>query len=156
VVVIDLAVTVGQHDRCASATDASAREADGIERGLVCPVRVLDDEQRGLRPAEDIHDGLHEPGTVTLPEARLEAGLLARHIPERGQRHGDEKVITGSPEHADLGRTGAHELGHEGALADPRLASHEHDLAACRRQGSDDLVEQPELRLTLQQHWTRR
>ena len=122
----------GEDQAPGRAHEAAAEERDEVERAVVGPVEVLDDDDRGGR--ELVERG----GEHVLARARaVERGEqrpagLARHVAERAHRARRDQRVARAPEHAPRGQ-GAADVGDQRGLADARLAGHDGDAPGAAR-----------------------
>ena len=105
--------------------------AQEVERGLVGPVQVLEDEHaRTSELAEERRKQLVRPGGVV--DQPLEVAPHRRgHVCDRPERARREERVAPAPQHLDAGRVG--ERPREGRLPRPGLATDEHHRAAARK-----------------------
>jgi hypothetical protein len=138
-----LVVAVRGHDQDAVAGDAVGEVGHEVERRRVGPVQVFDDEHErcvGGLPGEQTAYLLEEPRLLDRPviarrpagEARQLGGAGASQRPDRLQQSevrqaGADQVDAVPGQHGGAGAAGPlGELGHQPALADAGLATHEH------------------------------
>jgi hypothetical protein len=110
----DLVVPIGRHEQRPRALEAPGEIQQEIERRLVGPVDVLDDDKRRL-PAERLERARED---LALRAVRAQSEILQRR--ERLRR---EEAVTRGPEDADA-FTVRGELTHERRLAGSGFAAH--------------------------------
>jgi hypothetical protein len=128
----DLIGAAGQDQQDTAALEPAAEELHQIERRLVGPVDVLDDQQRRLAPLAELvqQAGKQRRARRFAFELGQElAPQLARDVIERAERRRREQGIAMALENAQAGRLRPHEPFDEGGLADAGLAAHQGDAA---------------------------
>src|SRR5690606_16084530 len=132
-----LVIAVGDDEQRAGLVDAAAEEFYQVERRLVGPVRILDDEQPGgLLLPEQAQNGVEEGRVAGAGfEEREQLPVLQREgdVVERAERARGEERLAGPPEHPPLGPKWRGEALDERRLADAGLAADEHDAPAAGR-----------------------
>ena len=125
---VNLVVTVGRDDEPPRPVDPPTEHAQGVERRLVRPVDVLEDDERGL--PELVEEGSrHRSRIRPLPERLREgAAPCRREVDEGTERRGRGEALARADEHRAPGPVG--EGTHERRLPDARLAADEHEPAA--------------------------
>jgi hypothetical protein len=124
--------TAGEDQASGRADEAAAEQRDEVERAVVGPVEVLDDDDRGGRELVERggEDVLARARAVERGEQRT-AGL-ARDVAERPHGAGGDQRVARAPE--DPPRVqGAADVGDERRLADARLAGHDGDAPGAAR-----------------------
>ena len=113
---LKLVVAIGRQDQSGDPLDAPADQPQHVERCLVGPVQVLQDDDRGQAPGQRRGQSRDHVAGRAL-EIRTH-GL--RDIDERPQRAGGEERVAGSPQDpVSL----FHESPQQRGLADSRLAA---------------------------------
>jgi hypothetical protein len=115
----------GQDQAAGGAHQSPAQQRDEVERRVVRPLQVLDDEHRGGR---QLREGRRQRA---LPRARLDrrehrASDVARHVAQRTHRARRDQRIARPPQDAPRAQRRARGP-HERRLADARLADDDHD-----------------------------
>ena len=131
VVHLVVAIADGQHH--AQPVQPAAEELEKIERGVVGPVRILDDQHRGHGMAgAAVEHQLEDlvPVGGLRDRAREVAADLAGDVLQRRQRMGREQSFAAAPQHARLLVVCRRELPKQGCLADPGLAGHQGNAPA--------------------------
>src|SRR5688500_9268267 len=123
-----LVVTVCRDDQPATLVDATAEHADGVERRLIRPVDVFEDDEHGTRhlgeePARDC------PGVGSrvdrLGKTTADSGS---DVGERPKRDRSGEILARALQNGRVGARG--QRTHERGLSGPRLAADEHHPAA--------------------------
>ncbi len=115
------------HEAPTRAREASSQERHEVERRVVGPVHVLDDEDRPRagQLVEDRHqERLARP--VGPERLRQRTAGVARHVAERAQRARRDERVARAPQHAARSDLLADRRDQRG-LADPSLAADDHD-----------------------------
>jgi len=82
---------MGDYEQRRQAVDPPADEGDDVQRGLVRPVGVFDDEHgRARRTPDLLHDRVHHRPVVPLGYRLGERRGSGRHVPEGTQRARDD------------------------------------------------------------------
>ena len=107
--------------------DAARQQAHDVERRLVGPVQVLDDDDRRTPSRGDAldrrGDGVRRP--AALERVRERSARLVGGVEERPERPRREERVAGAPEDRRRARLLLAERAHERGLADARLARDE-------------------------------
>ena len=127
---LDLVVPVGRDDEALRLVDAPAEHVQGVERRLVRPVDVLEDDDRGLgelgqeraRDRARIGSGDEQVGERAVG--------LSGDVRERPERRRRREVLARPAQDAQPGLRA--ECPHERRLPDAGLAAHEHEPSALR------------------------
>ncbi len=122
-------VPVGHHQQHRQSGDAAGEKPHQVERGLVAPVQVLDDER--TRPGAQCleHGGEDLVLGDRLPQRDRHRGAdLAGDVAERSERAGGAQRVAHAPQHRHRRLLG--ELPQQDGLADARFPSDEHQRAA--------------------------
>ena len=126
-----------QHQRGSRGFQAPTDQGEHVERGLVRPVQVIEDENRRRVPAQladqrsrdlvRLH--VHVDGLVEL------ASGLRRDVDERAQRPRREERVACAPQHPPRCGLTVTEGAQERGLAHPGLAADQHEppSGSCRR-----------------------
>ena len=131
---VQLVVAVAGHDQRRHRLDAAAQQRQHVERRLVGPVQILQDDD-GARPRAGLA-GDHRHHLVRLRArveevAQLTAGLVG-DVDERAERAGREQRVAGAPENpVALGG----EAAQQGRLAAAGLAAQEDEHAPAPARG---------------------
>jgi hypothetical protein len=130
--VVDVVVPKGQDDHGSQRAQPSADVAQRVERGVVGPVHVLDDQHGGPSPRSQ----LEAQGLVDrlLVRARCQcvgqrAGVLLGRVAQRSERPRRQQVVAAADQDPGPVRDGAHEGAHQARLADAGLAQQQRDGA---------------------------
>ena len=143
-------VPVGQHEQQRQSGDAAGEEPDEVERGLVAPVQVFDDE--GTGPAAQCleHGGEDLVLGHRLPQHGRHRGAdLAGDVAERAERAGSAQGVAHAPQHRH--RRLLDELPQQDGLADARLPGDEHHRAAAVHGAAGSVAEHVKGMVALQQ-----
>ncbi len=148
-----LIVTVGDDQHDGEMPQAAPEELDQIERRLIGPVNILDDEDRRRGTPRQVVDCCIEDDVAV--GRRLKGGAeclprLPRHVVERRQGMGREERLAASPEHARGRALAVHELLQERGLADPGLAAHERHASRSTRHALERGGELVQVQLSLE------
>src|SRR4051812_7339384 len=131
-----LAPTKRQHDDCRHRTDPPPENGDRIERCVVGPVNVLDDEHGGRRRQLEFIDQ-ERLDVVRRGAARQRFGQrigdVADQIADRPEWPGDRKVVTRPQQHPGFRPEVMQELADQPRLADPRFTRDHHDTTVALR-----------------------
>ena len=86
-VMVDLTVSVSEHKQPVGSGNPSTQIFDDVEGCLICPVSVLDHQNRGTEATrQKVEKDLHHRPTVTLLQNFTKRRLLPGDVPERAQR----------------------------------------------------------------------
>jgi hypothetical protein len=146
-------VAVAEDEQCAGVADATAEVLDKVERRVVGPVHVLeDDDRRCRRPRQLVEHGGEERGAIARPRQRAAQRGAGRagDVVERPERPRRRQRFARAPEHAAAAEPGGEAL-EQRRLADPRLAADEDGAAVTARRGIGSVAERREQRLALEQ-----
>ena len=107
---------------------AAGQQHDEVERGLVGPLQVLDDEQRGPGAQLVEQHGQHlVDGRTASHDLGQRAGGVRRQVRERTERSGGEEALAPARPDPDAGVVGG--LLDERALADAGFSGQEDQSA---------------------------
>jgi hypothetical protein len=130
----DLVVAVRRDDERTRAADPPHEEAQHVQRAVVGPLQVVDDENGGpgRECVEDRREHLvrEGPGSEHLrnPAAQLDGGVV-----QRAERPRRPQWIAGAPGDGGVAAVEAVDEGpHQRRLADARLAADQHERAGAR------------------------
>ena len=128
---IELVVAIGDEHQRGEPLDAPGEQAQDVERGLVGPVEVLEDDDvrrpRAQRSRQRPDEGA---GSGALGHRRAElAAHLVGDVHEGAERARGEERVARAPQDSALTRSRA-ERPHERRLADPRLTGDQHEPSA--------------------------
>ena len=128
---IELVVAIGDEHQRGEPLDAPSEQAQDVERGLVGPVEVLEDDDvrrpRAQRSRQRPDEGA---GSGPLGHRRAElAAHLVGDVHEGAERARGEERVARAPQDSALTRSSA-ERPHERRLADPRLTGDQHEPSA--------------------------
>ena len=140
----DLVVAVGDDEDRGQVRDVPAGVPQHVQRRLVGPVHVLDDQH--ARAGEHVEDR-REHGLPVVPGERRgqrTTGVGGR-VAQRAQRARREQVVAGPDEQPGAPARVAQEGADQAGLADPGVAVDEDDAAAPGQGRSQRLVEDPQL-----------
>ena len=148
----DLVVAVGHDEQRRQVVDPPADVAQHVERRVVCPVHVLDDEHRRTGPGQ-LGEHRGEDGVAIAPTQRggQLAGTGPGGVPKRAQRAGGDEVVTGAVQDSCLLPHRAQERPDHAGLADPRLAGQQHDRTGSAAGPVEGLGDHRELGVTLEE-----
>ena len=123
---VELVVAVCDDHERGDVVQAMPEQPKDIERRLVRPLQVLEDD-RGRPAAQLLGQGGGDlmrpaPGQHKVEELSLSR---LRHVEQRPQRPWREERVAGSDEHSRA-RLGVRKVAHQGGLADASLSAHEH------------------------------
>ena len=122
-------VAVGEHQHRGQVGDPPREVAQHVERGVVGPVQVFDDDRGDPRPGQlRHHRGEHVAAGAQRGLER--ASAPRRRVPEGAERARGEEVVTSADEAA---RAPGHVFGEradQARLPDPRLAADQHHRTA--------------------------
>ncbi len=141
-------LAVGHDHRGGQALETPSDEQQQVERGLACPVHVLDHGD-GRR----VGDQVEEPGEDAVPVRTVGEDLPQRRqtrpgdVVQRTERSRRTQGVAVAQVNGRAGEQTGAERAHQRALADPRLACHERHPAA----RAVEVVQLRQQRLTLQQ-----
>jgi hypothetical protein len=147
-------VAVAQHDQHAVRRDPPRGEPEHVERGLVGPVEVFDDEHTRLVSSKLVDQCLSNPvrdGLTEKPLGELGSSVGAE-VMDRAERSGREERIARAPQHPCAGAQLNAEPTDQCALAAARLSRDKRHTTSpsagiCKR-----CVKQRKLALTLDEH----
>ena len=142
---VELVIAVRREHEHRDLADPPSEQAKNIERGLVCPVRVLDDEHgrgRGER-LEQLHGDLMR-SRATFDELLEIACQGPGNLGDRPERSRCEERVARPEQHPSVTSVLVAEVLHESGLADPRLTPDESEPALAL---SYDCLEAPAERL---------
>ncbi|HJU97626.1 MAG TPA: hypothetical protein VJ644_06610 [Jiangellaceae bacterium] len=149
-------VAVGDKHEPPPAAQASADEPQQVERGVIGPVHVLDDEHGeralGTRCTEAIEHGV-EQNVTRRARAAQPVELLAEsrgEVEEGPERPRRREAVAGTPRPAGVIQTPLQRLD-ERRLADACLARDEHHPAVAGARVSRVLLQGGKLRLALEE-----
>ena len=128
---VELIVAVAGDDEGWHRLHPAGEQPEDVERRLVRPVQVLEDEDCRGAFAQLVREGRHHVVWRTALHDRLElAADGLSNGDERPERTWREKRVAGAPK--DPGRLAVHfaELPHEGRLADTCFTADQQDLPA--------------------------
>jgi hypothetical protein len=153
IVPLEAVVSVRDDDERPHGRDAAREQADQVERRLVGPVEVLEDHDARRTAAELVQERrqcVAGAGALVDECRELPAGL-GRHVEQRPERTRRVQRFARAREHAHAGDVRA-EGADEGGLADPGLASDEHEVSGARaRHPGERLVQRVEALGALEQ-----
>ena len=134
----DLIVAIGDREQHACAVNAAAQILEQVERCLVRPMHVLEDDQC-LRPSLQLIERSGEDFVAVRSgiDGRQQRALrLPRDVVQRGKRTGSEERIARPPQH---GRRALllREFLQQRGLADACFAPHERDTTAVLRRSAE-------------------
>ena len=135
---VNLVTAVSHDQHGARARDAPPEILHQVERGVVRPVHVLDDEDEGLPGTLELID---HGGEDALAVRALGHGVeqctacLAAHVAQWPERLRRRERIARAPQYADRRAAAPDELTDDRRLADARFAGHERDAPAAGRSG---------------------
>jgi hypothetical protein len=121
-------------DERGNGRQAAGEEADDVERRLVRPVHVLEDEDRrlDLELAQESGRNLMRACRARNERLQLVAGLLT-DVEQRAEGMGREERVARARENSERGRLVAAEPADELRLADAGLSSQEDETAFAMR-----------------------
>ncbi len=150
---VQFVVAVGEDQDGGQVGDPPDEETQGVERRIVGPVNVFDDENRRMfGPAQlRVQGGQHPVAVAAVPYGLAELGShAARQIAERTEGPWGGQVIAVADQHpAGRGQAGPQRLDQAG-LADPGLAHDQDDAAGSLGRGLHGISEDGELSVALQ------
>ena len=139
-----LAVRHDEHQR--EVDGAPAEHGDDVDRGVIRPVGVLDDEQhRSVRA--DAGDEIAEQRVAVRGRHHVKG---AGGVDERPEGSWGSESIAAPERDAHIGVDAVGEMLDQRCLADPRLAADEHDPTAAARRRDQCRVESFELVVALE------
>jgi len=124
----DLARAEGEHDERRERDDAAPEDRDCIERRVVGPVHVLEDEHCGPRRELELFD---QEALQIVRGGAVGEGTLERcrdgadQVAQRPEGSRDRQVVAAAEQHPGTRLETADERRYERRLADPRLAGDE-------------------------------
>ena len=125
---VELVVSIGGEDERRNSLDLPGEQPQHVERRLVGPVHVFEDEHGGL-PLQLTHEpccDLIGSGSARQELRELAAGVLG-DLEHRSQRPRGEERIASPPEDPHRASARVAESPHERALAHSSFAADEHD-----------------------------
>ncbi len=148
----DLVVPERHHHQGTGRFDPPREESQEVDGGGVGPVRILDDQQRGLDPAQLGEHRAEQrlPSGVAL-EQPCEAGLHGGDVPEGAERPRGGQRIAASDEHPPGRDTGSEKRPHQAGLPCPGLAADQCQDAPSRRGLGPRLGQRSQRTLALEQ-----
>ena len=149
-----LVVAEGQHDDGGQVGDAAPEQAQEVQRGVVGPVHVLDDQHR--RPARTAQLGEHRlehgvPVGARRDRRRQRPGRAPRRVLQRAERTRRDQVVAGAAQHPGARGQRRDRGADQAGLADPGLAGHQRHAAPPVRGRGEELRQGGELGLALEQ-----
>ncbi len=141
VIFVHLVVAIGAHHQGAHTPHPPAEHPEQIERGIVGPVQVLENDHiAGVRLEDQRQHRIEDAVAIAGGQGRLErTSDLLGDVDERGERsRRDNRVAPTPPEAVHPGSIGTEGL-HQGGLADTGLADDQGDVAS----GAASRVQQP-------------
>ena len=124
------------------AHEAPPEQRHEVERGVVGPVQVLDDQHGGAGERVQRRAQHVLARAVAVERLQHRAAEGPGDVAQRAERARRDQRVARAPEHAPLvQRLG--DRGHERRLADPRLADHGHDatgVAGLRQRRLEDFT----------------
>jgi hypothetical protein len=146
-------VAHGEDEHRADRLHASRRVAEDVERGVVGPVDVLDDEHRRALLGQLLQQrGEHQVRGLVLGQRRRERAVGPRRgVAQRPEGARGDEVVARRHEDPRLAADLGDQRPHEARLADARLARDERRRAASRPARGDRAEEDPELCIALEQ-----
>ena len=151
---VELVVAVARDDQRRHRLDATAKQPQHVERGLVRPVQVLEHEDGRSVRLQFARQRRHD--LVRLHSARHDLLELAAaclgDAEQRAERARREERVAAAPEDPRRAAALFAELSQERGLADPCLAADEHDVPArAPLDGPQRIVERRKLAGALEQ-----
>lgn len=129
--VVDLAIAVGEYEQPVGSGDPSAQIPDCVESHLICPLSVFDHENRGTQaPGQQFEKHRHHGQAITVLQSLSQRSLFAGDVPERRQRLRSQQIITKSDMDVGLIGVALDKFPDQGGLADAGLSTHEDDFPA--------------------------
>ena len=128
VVAVDLAVAIGDDESERQVAGAAAEHAEQLQRGVIGPVGVLDDDD-GRTPAAEGVDERAEQAVAVGRRVETERNGDVEERPERSWRR--QRVASPDGPRCDAGHV--EELGDDGGLADAGVPGDESDPAVPAR-----------------------
>ena len=125
-VAVELVVPVGRDDECGHVHPACEQPQD-VERRLVAPVQVLEQEHRRLLCELVAERSEHLRGLFAHPDCVGEGLTLDGNVEQRAERARGGQRVACTRKDANLVVDPAAERARERGLAGARLAAHEHD-----------------------------
>ncbi len=141
---LELLVAIGEDDQRGDLLDPPGEEPEDIQRRLVRPLGVLEDEDGSDSPVELLDQcGGDVMGLGALLDQPCQIPAAdPGHVQQRPQRPRDEERIAASPEDPDAGAELVAETAKKGGLAGARLPRHEHQPPAAARLDLCELLTQ--------------
>ena len=127
---VELVVAVGGDHEQRELPDPARQQPQRVERRLVRPVDVLEDDDRRLTGCDQPEQRPDDLGGPAI-ERRLQLIGLLGDVEERPERPGREEGVAAAPQHARSAGRVAEATDGDG-LADPGLARDEHEAPAAR------------------------
>ena len=131
-----LAGPIGEDEQRRQRADAPPQDGDRVERRVVCPLDILENEHGRVRRPLQLGDqqGLDLVRGGAGGKSRRElSGDRAREVSKRAERPRDRQVVAGADERSRPSVEIVHEPGRESGLADPGLAGDEDHAARAPR-----------------------
>jgi hypothetical protein len=141
---LELVVPVGDNDQRGHRVEAAREQLEHVERRLVGPVEVLENENR-TRPAQFVAQ--RRRNIVRVRSGPRIAGDKVEQWPQRAR---SEERLAHSPKNSALRLLGIAEPAHKRRLADSRLAVDEHEAAVPAGRFGERLVKRIEARFALE------
>ena len=152
---VELVVAIGGDRQGRDTLELAPQEAQDVERGLVGPVHVLEDEDRGRPGTQLLHELCDDVVRARLPLDELcerPADLLG-DVDERRERGGREERVARTPENPGRPVLLGAEAPDEGGLAHAGLPGHERECPPRARAGPfQRLGQRRELVRALEEH----
>ena len=149
-----LGVAVAQHQQHPQRRDAPGDEAQQVQRGMVGPVQVFQQQHRAGRQLADGRQHLGKQAALRSTLGQRAAHRAAQHrrqVVDRPQLARCEQRVTAAPGHgAGVGQLAGKGFQQAG-LAHARLAAHHHHLPARGGAATGAAVQGGQRRLALQQ-----
>ncbi len=150
---VDFAHAIGEEEEAVGPRHAPTDVLDGVGRGLVRPLAVLDHHHRGTqRAGHQVEEALQHRLAVAAQQRLAQPRLGAGDVPQGTQGLGCPQVVAEPDVCVRGGGDRVQELGDQGALADPRLTPDEDHPAARRPDVGQEIRQGAELILSLQKH----
>jgi hypothetical protein len=150
----DFVVAITQDDKGVRLRNAAAQILDEIERRLIGPMDILDDEQRRPpRITQKIEQGgeQSQPRRVTFELRQEPSAGRARNVIEGSERGGREERVALAQENAVRPAGARKEVSDEGRLADARLAADQNEAALTGRRLGERRCQKGEFRIAFKQ-----
>ena len=131
-VMVDLTVAVGEQEQTVGSADSPAQILDDVEGCLIRPMGVLNNQNRRTEATrQKVQKDLHHRPPVTFLQNFTKRRLSPGDIPERTQRLTSQQIVTRPKVDMGVISMSLDELANQRALADTRLPTEQHHLAAC-------------------------